>query len=287
MGSGALPGDRVAPEEEWQGLLEACRGAPGVILALGGTDVGKTSLCRWLSHQLAGAGTVAIIDADLGQARIGPPAAVGLRSGGQGRSCFRFVGDTSPARCPTAALAALGRLARMAWREHPDWLIVDTTGWVSGTGAVDLKLAKIELLLPRHLLAVQRSDELEPILRAVSPGLGGLVHRLAPSPRVRARSAAVRAEWRRARFAHFLIGASPHWVPLAGKRLTHPPRPEDAQRGQLVCLEDDDGLGICIGLLQTIDSAGGRAQIICRPEGLRAGGVHFGSVTVELSGGGG
>jgi polynucleotide 5'-hydroxyl-kinase GRC3/NOL9 len=46
----------------------------------------------------------------------------------------------------------------------PDVILVDTTGFVSGEGGRELKRRKIDLVRPRFILALQKDDELEPIL---------------------------------------------------------------------------------------------------------------------------
>ena len=53
------------------------RDRPRVILVLGGGDAGKSSFCRFLLAELLAAGhRVAVVDSDLGQKDIGPPATV-------------------------------------------------------------------------------------------------------------------------------------------------------------------------------------------------------------------
>jgi len=55
-------------------LLNCLRDRPGVTLLLGATDTGKTTLIRQLACSLALHGRTAIIDCDVGQSSIGPPA---------------------------------------------------------------------------------------------------------------------------------------------------------------------------------------------------------------------
>jgi polynucleotide 5'-hydroxyl-kinase GRC3/NOL9 len=65
---------------------------------------------------------------------------------------------------------------------------VDTTGFVSGEGGRELKKRKIDLILPRFILALQRDDELEPILEPYKENLLYKIHRLPLSEQVRPKS---------------------------------------------------------------------------------------------------
>ena len=49
----------------------------GICLILGAADTGKTTLAAALATYAAKSGPVGIIDADIGQSRIGPPTTVG------------------------------------------------------------------------------------------------------------------------------------------------------------------------------------------------------------------
>ncbi len=46
----------------------------------------------------------------------------------------------------------------------PEVILVDTTGFVSGEAGKELKRRKIDLVSPRFILALQKYDEIEPIL---------------------------------------------------------------------------------------------------------------------------
>ena len=144
------------------------RDRPRVILVLGGGDAGKSSFCRFLLAELLAAGhRVAVVDSDLGQKDIGPPATVTLGYSaprcGQGlpaegpleqgptvarwppaAEAFYFVGSTSPVGRMLPLLVGTARLVRVA--EAP-FVLVDTTGYVEGAGRV-LKGYKIESVRP-------------------------------------------------------------------------------------------------------------------------------------------
>jgi polynucleotide 5'-hydroxyl-kinase GRC3/NOL9 len=183
---------------------------PRVILVIGGTDAGKTSYCRFLAGELLAAGhRVAIVDADVGQKDVGPPATVTLgyvtgtadRWAGTAES-FYFVGSTSPVGRMLPLVIGTARLVSAA---DAAFVIVDTTGYVEGAGRV-LKGYKIEAVRPDLIVAVERHDVLEPILRA---------HRTCRTIRIRpSRKARPRDRWERDRareraFAAYFEAARP------------------------------------------------------------------------------
>ena len=49
-----------------------------IVLLVGGAGVGKSSFCRYLAETLARRAEVDVIDADIGQANLGPPATISL-----------------------------------------------------------------------------------------------------------------------------------------------------------------------------------------------------------------
>ena len=194
-------------------------------MMLGTVDVGKTTTATWLAAAAVLAGRrTAVVDADVGQSDLGPPAAVGW--GMVGRPVRRmadialaglwFVGDTSPQRVYRYVVDGTAALAGCARRRGAQIVVVDTTGWVEGEDAVAAKLRKIRRLGPRHILAIQRAGEVEPILARLPEGT--TVHRLRPAAAVRTRTAAERRVLRERRFAGYFASAAPVWVDT--RRLT-------------------------------------------------------------------
>jgi polynucleotide 5'-hydroxyl-kinase GRC3/NOL9 len=194
-------------------------------MMLGAVDVGKTTTATWLADAAvhAGRGT-AVVDADVGQSDLGPPAAVGW--GMVGRPVRRmadialaglwFVGDTSPRWVYRYVVDGTAALTRRARRRGAQIVVVDTTGWVEGQNAVAAKLRKIRRLAPRHIVAIQRAGEVEPIL-ARAPA-GTTVYRLRPAAGVRTRTSSERRAFRERRFAGYFASARP--VSLDTRRLT-------------------------------------------------------------------
>jgi polynucleotide 5'-hydroxyl-kinase GRC3/NOL9 len=143
---------------------------PRVILVLGGSDRGKSSYCRFLAAELLAAGhRVAIVDADLGQKDVGPPAtvALGYVTGTAERwttipEAFYFVGSTSPVGRMLPLIIGTTRLVSAA---DAAFVIVDTSGYIEGAGRV-LKGYKIDAVRPDLIVAIEKGRELESILRS-------------------------------------------------------------------------------------------------------------------------
>jgi polynucleotide 5'-kinase involved in rRNA processing len=82
-------------------------------------------------------------------------------------------------------------------------ILVDTTGFVLGEGGKELKKRKIELLSPRFILALQKSDELEPILEHYKENALPRILRLPLSEQVRPRTVEERRIYRTDKFQEY------------------------------------------------------------------------------------
>ncbi|NJE08984.1 polyhydroxyalkanoate depolymerase [Thermococcus sp. M39] len=145
---------------------------PVKVMILGGVDSGKTTLATFLANELLSLGfKVAVIDSDIGQKGILPPATISLgfpdvlfESFGEIKACKHyFVGSITPNQFFGEMIAGVKILTEEA-EKKADVIIIDTTGLISGPG-VELKRMKIETVKPDILIALQRTNELEPILK--------------------------------------------------------------------------------------------------------------------------
>jgi polynucleotide 5'-hydroxyl-kinase GRC3/NOL9 len=190
------------PEDWRRSAATVLQERPRVVLLLGGTDLGKSSYCRFLADALASAGErVAIVDADVGQKSIGPPATVtlGYATGAPEAwatppEVYYFVGSPNPVGRMLPLVIGTSQLVQAA--EAP-FVIVDTTGLVEGPGRA-LKSYKIEAVRPDLIVAIARGSELDAILR---PYRGHRTVRIRPSPKARARDRAERDLARERSFA--------------------------------------------------------------------------------------
>ena len=209
------------PYAEWQAALTALAAAPGTTLLLGGTDVGKTTFTRLLANRFLEAGRPpALLDADLGQSEIGPPACVGiafcdaplLALSDLKPHALAFVGNTSP---PGYLLEHVAAMRRLADRAEGRPLIVDTSGYLHGAGARRLNQTTFDLLAPVHVVALQRRGELEPILAPMRRREGVTVHDVPLAAVIGKKPAAFRSQRRALRFGSYFQEAALHTYALS------------------------------------------------------------------------
>jgi len=128
-----------------------------VVLFLGGVDVGKTTLIRELHQRVGGE----VIDADVGQSSIGPPACVssGVYRGSADPEikASYFVGDISPRGNFLQVLAGIQHCLKAAKRP----CLIDTDGYIADGAARAFKSEMINLIGPDVLVLLQREHELE------------------------------------------------------------------------------------------------------------------------------
>ncbi len=160
------------PREWDEAARQICRDRPHLVLVIGETDTGKSTFIRHLLRVLLNSGiSCSLVDADIGQKDLGPPATVTL---GEFRYLYElrlavpramyFVGSTSPRG---HLLPLLVGTKLMAEKAEGQVVVVNTTGFVRNAGFA-LKGFKIELLSPELIVALQREAELEPLLEAYS-----------------------------------------------------------------------------------------------------------------------
>ncbi|WP_167902469.1 Clp1/GlmU family protein [Thermococcus sp. JdF3] len=191
------------PEDRFVLLDElSSRDRPLRVMLVGGTDSGKTTLLTFLANGLIERGLrVAIVDSDVGQKGILPPATVSLAfvdgpfsspSELRGHAHY-FIGTTTPGQYVGEMAVGVKRLTDIA-AERADVVLIDTTGFVTGPG-VELKRLKAELVRPDLIVLLERAGEME-YLRKVLVLYGDVVT-LPVSPAAREHSRRERREVRR------------------------------------------------------------------------------------------
>ena len=187
----------ISAPKEWFALLDVLTEEKGMAILLGGTDTGKTTLANFLIFNLCRRGLrIALVDADIGQSTLGPPATIGLAQFKSDPDWgvvlsppeIFFVGSATPEGHFPLHLKGVKRMVDKAISYATDLILVDTTGFVSGEAGKELKKRKIDLISPRFILALQRSDELEPILELYKENPLYKIYRLPLSEKVRPRS---------------------------------------------------------------------------------------------------
>ncbi len=155
---------------DWETLLSDLCLSTGRTLILGGTDTGKTTFVRELVNRITGSNrTVSVLDCDIGQSEIGSPGCIGLgftdtsvRALSEMSSVkLGFVGSISP----SGHLAPYFRAITHLLPESKEVIcIVDMGGYIRGREARELSQTLFELIKPDHVVAMQRTSELEAIL---------------------------------------------------------------------------------------------------------------------------
>ncbi len=202
------------PYDEWvdvaDSIVSSCSG-PCTVMVLGPVDAGKSSFAALLANRSIASGLrPAIIDADVGQADIGPPGFTGLAIPSTWVSwireleplMLRFIGSIEPSPLIGRIIASCVELKNIALGEGADIIIVDTDGWVEGWNALEYKLDLAKALGAEHAIVIG-GDELAAYLAKSFPGN---VYRLV-RPMVQAvRNSEDRRKLRQANYKRFLEG---------------------------------------------------------------------------------
>jgi len=195
---------------------------PAACLVLGEVDTGKSTFCAVLASAAFQAGQpagwrVAVVDADIGQSDIGPPACVsfGLLEGPVETLeqvpplGADFVGATSPVGRLLQTATATATMTRAARSAGAGFIVIDTTGLVHGEPARALKAAKVALVDPDMIIALQREDEVEHLLAPYSRRSRPATVRLPVSRRVEKKTWEERKARRERKFAQRLAHGTP------------------------------------------------------------------------------
>jgi len=156
--------------------LAAIQTKPVTAIVLGTVDSGKTSFCTYLVNRLLNEKhKVAILDGDLGQSDIGPPCTLAYAFVSkhvtdlfnlEAKNAF-FVGVTSPSRAVEKVIQGLTLLYAEILSGNPDFVVINTDGWVEGEEAIAYKVQLIEKINPSIIYCIQQDDRLKPLLVAV------------------------------------------------------------------------------------------------------------------------
>ena len=196
---------------EWRGLAEELEPLRGAVMIVGEPDTGKTFLATYLANRLLQAGrAVAVVDSDVGQSSIGPPATIGAAKLTKPLANLLdapmelgyFVGSTSPLGHLLPMVVGVQRLT-FKLAPSSDLVLIDTTGMVHGGAARALKLHKAEAVRPKLTILLERRGELSSLARQLK-AMGLEARSLPASPWVKPRGLEERRALRERAFqAHF------------------------------------------------------------------------------------
>ena len=269
--------------QSWNEALEALKGVnkkPVITMILGKVDSGKTSFCTYLMNRvLSEKLKVAILDGDLGQSDIGPPCTVAYAFvakpvtdlyGLKAENAF-FVGVTSPSEAVNKTIKGMALMKAEILDKTPDFIIINTDGWVEGEEAAEYKSRLATELNPDVIFCFQQKDELAPLLVALEKFRKIMID----SPlAVRQRSREKRKSLRELSYIKYLKGAKVKSLPsnlLAIEEESAAVIGQGKEEGLLLGFYDNHRKFLGIGILREFD---------CRRKTLKV----FTSVTAKPAG---
>ncbi len=178
------------------------------ILVMGGIDRGKSTFCKYLAGVILESGyEVAVVDADVGQKDIGPPATITLGYPTLIGSfedieptAMYFVGSVTPEGHLLPMVVGTKKMVEIV---KTNFVIINTTGLIHQAGRV-LKGYKIELIKPDVIVAIEKSHELKTIMRQYR---NHRIIRLEPSNKAVSKNLDQRRERREKAFSRYFRSA--------------------------------------------------------------------------------
>jgi polynucleotide 5'-hydroxyl-kinase GRC3/NOL9 len=259
-----VEGDTVPPSwAESLNMLTGTQKKPAVAMIIGQADSGKTSYCTYLINRLVGGKhKIAVLDGDLGQSDIGPPCTIAYAFVSRrlaelyslkAEDAF-FVGTTSPSEASDKMVEGMALMKKEILAKAPDFILVNTDGWVEGEDAVKYKLRLAEVLEPDVVLCIQQQNELEPLLAALEKFVKTKVQ--SPSA-VKPRGMEKRKNLRELNYAKYMIEAKVRALPLNYLRIEDENvavNSLDESKGVLVGLYNSQKKFLGIGILSEFDN---------------------------------
>ncbi|MGQ9530321.1 MAG: Clp1/GlmU family protein [Candidatus Bathycorpusculaceae bacterium] len=193
---------------------------PVTVVVVGTVDSGKTSFCTYLTNKLLQEKQrVAILDGDLGQSDIGPPCTVAYAYVAkpvtdlfnlQAKNAF-FIGATSPSTVTNKVIEGLSSLKKEIVADNPDFIVINTDGWVEGEDAVNYKVQLVKELSSDVICCIQQKDELAPLLNSLKVSQEIVVE---SPPAIKQRSREKRRSLRELGYIKYLRNAKVQSLPI-------------------------------------------------------------------------
>lgn len=261
----------------------------GVAVLLGDADAGKSTLSTYLANRCFRSRIMTrIIDADVGQADIGPPTTTSRSTVSENIFSLRelrpekahFIGATSPSSVEEKHIQSIERLSQDI-RNSGTITIVNTDGWTREEKAVEHKLQLLTTLRPELVLGLSIDHELEPILDFQKIP----VLELEASKFARTRTRGERKKTREEGYKRFLQNSSERQFKLNKVKLRMYNSPQQqrldqstSHRGTLAGLLDETGALLSIGRILGIRNGIIR---ITTPSQEKPAMVEFGAIVLS------
>lgn len=211
-----IPPESIDIPEGWESAAQEAAQQRGAVMVIGATDVGKSTLVKYLMDYLLKTGMrLALVDCDVGQTTLGPPTTISMAMiddaaasrGSMRPEKMRFIGSISPAGRILEAVVGAEMMVRRARQSGANVILVDTDGMIEGLAAAKLKYNQVALIEPIIVFALQRGDELEPLLISLGGILKDRLKRLPASPKAQTKTYSQRRERRKRHFLDYFSGA--------------------------------------------------------------------------------
>jgi len=260
-------------------------------MVMGGSDTGKTTLIEDLLELLLPAFRVGVVDADLGQSHLGPPTTIAwgmVEKKFEGWENlvvkdFYFVGATSPSGNLLPMITGVKIIHDKA-RAQVQKILLDTTGMIRGGPARVLKRCMIDIIEPRIILALQRTDELEHILIGFKGMTIPKIYRMKVPVSIKQKNYSERVSYREQRFKAYFESAQS--LVLAWDRIgLGGIVSEEYLHNRLICLRNREGRNLALGIVDEVD---GRMRSISvytplnKEKEIR--GILWGKLRIDLEG---
>jgi polynucleotide 5'-hydroxyl-kinase GRC3/NOL9 len=212
-----IPSSWVKSFEE----LVKIQSKPAIAMVLGAVDSGKTSFCTYLINRLLREKKkVVIIDGDLGQSDIGPPCTVAYTFATKPITDLfnleaknaSFIGVTSPNTATEKVIDGLISIKREILSSNPDFVVINTDGWVEEDEAVNYKIQLVKNLNPDVVFCIQQKDEMSPFLKTLEKFTTFVVD---SPPAIKQRSIGKRRTLRELGYIKYLRNAKVQSLPLS------------------------------------------------------------------------
>ena len=238
---------------------------PITVMALGASDAGKSSFLTYLLNRLFQEKPnciIAVLDGDLGQSDIGPSATVGYAIATKQvteLSNFKlengfFIGETSPVNVMAKAVEGLKAMLTEIKEKMPDFILINTDGFVTGDIALKYKLTLVKELLPNVVIGVESKGEVDEIMLYLG---GGGVMTVESAGAVYQRSQEKRKAIRERTYNRYLRHSKLQCIPVS-QLVIEPrngvPKTQDPNRGILVGLYGYGSKFYGIGVLRAINT---------------------------------
>ena len=276
---------------EHEALVERAVQEAASVMLIGGLDSGKTTLGRAMARAASEAGKVAaFVDVDVGQKSVGPPTTIGLKlvrtpddvevETMHEPDHLYFVGATSPQGHMLSVVTGTARMLTVARESGAEFVVVDTSGMVSGVYGQLLKYHKFELVRPALVVGLQRGEELDPLLGIARRFFAGDVYALPVHPAAVPTSVEQRAANREIAMERYFSKPLQKWRVKPTVFLPTLPALFDVRELDrlVVGLSDGQGTYLGIGYLEHSDEDGVLrliSPVAEAPKALRLGSVRL------------